>query len=89
MKKVYVGTILLDAVCLLAMALHKTKWFVIILSAMSGVIYCSTFTIPYMLVAHYHSKNMVSDFISLYINLHSLSKFTHLKKRGSTLVGKK
>ncbi|KAK7601679.1 hypothetical protein V9T40_009120 [Parthenolecanium corni] len=57
-KKVYVGTILLDAVCLLAMALHKTKWFVIILSAMSGVIYCSTFTIPYMLVAHYHSKNM-------------------------------
>lgn len=60
LKPVYIGTILLNSLCLVLMALVKAKVVVIILSAISGIIYCTIVTIPYMLIAHYHVKKTVS-----------------------------
>lgn len=56
LKCVYIGTICLDSLCLILMAVVKDKIIVIILSAISGIIYCTIVTIPYMLIAHYHVK---------------------------------
>ncbi|XKL66955.1 hypothetical protein PGB90_010375 [Kerria lacca] len=56
-KQVYTATILLNAISLMVMAVVKSQIFVIFLSAMSGIIYYTSFAIPYMLVAHYHSEN--------------------------------
>lgn len=58
LKKVYVGSILVDAVALLLMAAFRNKIAVIILSALCGVLYATLFTVPYILIAHYHSTDV-------------------------------
>lgn len=42
------------------MAITKHKIGVIIFSGTAGIMYSTLFTMPYLLVAHYHSKEIVS-----------------------------
>lgn len=42
------------------MALSRAKFSVIVFSWTAGVMYSTLFTMPYLLVAHYHSMGTVS-----------------------------
>lgn len=52
-------SILIDGVALLLMVLLQSKMAVLLLSAGCGILYSSMFTIPYILLAHYHDTNVV------------------------------
>ncbi|XP_037954089.1 proton-associated sugar transporter A [Teleopsis dalmanni] len=54
-KKVYVGGLLFYCVGMTLMALTRCKESVIIFSWTAGVMYSTLFTMPYLIVAHYHS----------------------------------
>ncbi|XP_017774154.1 PREDICTED: proton-associated sugar transporter A [Nicrophorus vespilloides] len=56
-KKVYVGGLLIYSSGMLLMALTKHKVGVILFSWTAGVMYSTLFTMPYLLVAHYHSTS--------------------------------
>jgi solute carrier family 45 protein 1/2/4 len=43
------------------MALSRSKWGVLLFSWSAGVMYSTLFTMPYLLVAHYHETDMVSN----------------------------
>ncbi|XKL66956.1 hypothetical protein PGB90_010376 [Kerria lacca] len=58
LKRIYLCSILLDSVSLLLIALLKNKFAVIVLSVSCGIFYATLFTVPYILVAHYHSNNI-------------------------------
>ncbi|XP_050294131.1 proton-associated sugar transporter A isoform X2 [Anthonomus grandis grandis] len=57
-KKVYIGGLLTYSVGMLMMALTKNKVGVIVFSGTAGVMYSTLFTMPYLLVAHYHAKGV-------------------------------
>lgn len=59
--------------CLMAMT--KAKASVIIFSWCAGVMYSTLFTMPYLLVAHYHSEGCVSVIIYVY------GEALHLEKK--------
>ncbi|XP_034475477.1 proton-associated sugar transporter A [Drosophila innubila] len=54
-KSVYVGGLLFYCVGMTLMALTRAKFSVILFSWTAGVMYSTLFTMPYLLVAHYHS----------------------------------
>ncbi|CAH1374088.1 membrane-associated transporter protein [Tenebrio molitor] len=54
-KKVYVGGLLVYSSGMLLMAVTKHKIGVILFSWTAGVMYSTLFTMPYLLVAHYHA----------------------------------
>ncbi|XP_017467325.1 PREDICTED: proton-associated sugar transporter A-like [Rhagoletis zephyria] len=54
-KVVYVGGLLFYSIGMTLMALTRAKASVIIFSWTAGVMYSTLFTMPYLLVAHYHS----------------------------------
>ncbi|XP_065169370.1 proton-associated sugar transporter A isoform X1 [Atheta coriaria] len=54
-KRVYVGGLLVYSSGMCLMALTKHKVGVIIFSWTAGVMYSTLFTMPYLLVAHYHT----------------------------------
>lgn len=62
-KTVYVGGLLFYCIGMTLMALTKAKFSVIIFSWAAGVMYSTLFTMPYLLVAHYHSQGIVSILI--------------------------
>jgi hypothetical protein len=45
---------------MLMLALTRNRYAVIIFSASAGVMYSTLFTLPYLLVAHYHAAGTVS-----------------------------
>lgn len=55
-KYVYVGGLLVYSSGMLLMAITKHKVGVILFSWTAGVMYSTLFTMPYLLVAHYHAK---------------------------------
>ncbi|KAG5866760.1 hypothetical protein JTB14_019953 [Gonioctena quinquepunctata] len=55
-KKVYVGGLLVYSTGMFLMAITKHKVGVILFSWTAGVMYSTLFTMPYLLVAHYHAK---------------------------------
>ncbi|XP_055585955.1 proton-associated sugar transporter A [Uranotaenia lowii] len=57
-KKVYVGGLLFYCCGMSLMALTKHKVGVIVFSWAAGVMYSTLFTMPYLLVAHYHSEGI-------------------------------
>lgn len=61
-RPVYVGGLLVYSLGMLLMAVTKHKVGVIIFSWTAGVMYSTLFTMPYLLVAHYHSKETVCKF---------------------------
>ncbi|XP_036232925.1 proton-associated sugar transporter A isoform X2 [Bactrocera oleae] len=54
-KVVYVGGLLFYSMGMALMALSRAKLSVIVFSWTAGVMYSTLFTMPYLLVAHYHS----------------------------------
>jgi len=62
-KRVYVGGLVTYSVGMLMMALIRNRAGVIIFSGTAGVMYSTLFTMPYLIVAHYHAKGMVSGFL--------------------------
>ncbi|TRY68433.1 hypothetical protein TCAL_01367 [Tigriopus californicus] len=57
-KPVYIGGQLVYCVGMIFMALSQSKWGVLLFSWSAGVMYSTLFTMPYLLVAHYHETNM-------------------------------
>ncbi|KAF5300445.1 hypothetical protein FQA39_LY02244 [Lamprigera yunnana] len=55
-RRVYVGGLLIYSFGMLLMGVIKHKVGVIVFSWTAGVMYSTLFTIPYLLVAHYHAK---------------------------------
>jgi len=43
------------------MAWFRTKWGVLLFSWSAGVMYSTLFTMPYLIVAHYHETNTYSE----------------------------
>ena len=62
----YVVSQLVYTVGAAAMALSRHRIAVVLLSVCPGVMYATLFTMPYLLVAHYHSTNMVRQHYVLY-----------------------
>lgn len=60
-KKTYVGGLLFNSIGMTIMALTRARISVIVFSATAGVMYSTLFTMPYLLVAHYHSNGTVSE----------------------------
>lgn len=58
-KNVYVGGLLVYSSGMLLMAITKHRFGVIVFSWSAGVMYSTLFTMPYLLIAHYHSKGTV------------------------------
>ncbi|XP_061399441.1 proton-associated sugar transporter A [Musca vetustissima] len=54
-KKVYVGGLLFYCCGMMLMAMTRAKASVIIFSWAAGVMYSTLFTMPYLLIAHYHA----------------------------------
>lgn len=59
-RKVYIGGLLFYCSGMTMMALTKHRVGVILFSWTAGVMYSTLFTMPYLLVAHYHSEGIVS-----------------------------
>lgn len=59
-KKVYIGGLLFYCTGMALMALTKNRVGVIVFSWAAGVMYSTLFTLPYLLVAHYHAQGTVS-----------------------------
>ncbi|KAL1513016.1 hypothetical protein ABEB36_002502 [Hypothenemus hampei] len=57
-RKVYVGGLLTYSAGMLAMALTKNKIGVIVFSGTAGVMYSTLFTMPYLMIAHYHARGV-------------------------------
>ncbi|XP_064468930.1 proton-associated sugar transporter A-like [Ornithodoros turicata] len=58
-KPVYIAGQLVYSVGMILMAMLRSKAAVLLLSPTTGVMYATLFTMPYILVAHYHSSQMV------------------------------
>lgn len=56
-KPVYVGGQLVYSIGMVAMAMTKSRWGVLVFSCSAGVMYSTLFTMPYLLVAHYHETD--------------------------------
>lgn len=57
-KRVYIGGLLFYSAGMTMMAITKHKIGVILFSWTAGVMYSTLFTMPYLLVANYHSKGV-------------------------------
>jgi len=60
-RRVYVISQLVYTVGAAAMAVSRHRIAVVLLSVCPGIMYATLFTMPYILVAHYHSTNTVCD----------------------------
>ncbi|XP_037950169.1 proton-associated sugar transporter A [Teleopsis dalmanni] len=56
-KLVYITGILYYGVGMLVLGIWPTKWGALFFSTSAGILYGTLFTMPYILVAHYHAKN--------------------------------
>ncbi|XP_078581415.1 membrane-associated transporter protein-like isoform X1 [Branchiostoma floridae x Branchiostoma japonicum] len=57
-RAVYMAGQMTHCVGMLAMGLIRQRWAVIVLSCAAGVLYATIFTIPFILVASYHSQGL-------------------------------
>ena len=86
-RNVYVCGLVLDSLGMLLMALTRHRYAVIVFSAAAGVMYSTLFTVPYLLVAHYHASRTVSDGLEWYISsrngfLHSIAHYLRVNYWG-------
>lgn len=58
-KPVYIGGQLVYCLGMVAMALTRSKWGVLVFSWSAGIMYSTLFTMPYLLVAHYHETDSI------------------------------
>ena len=64
-KPVYIGGQLVYSIGMIFMAIARSKWGVILFSWSAGIMYSTLFTMPYLIVAHYHETDCVSISIKL------------------------
>ncbi|KAG8200107.1 hypothetical protein JTE90_001960 [Oedothorax gibbosus] len=60
-KPTYIGGQLVYSVGMVVMAVTRHKVAVILLSPTAGIMYATLFTMPYLLIAHYHCTNKFSE----------------------------
>ncbi|KAL3836293.1 hypothetical protein ACJMK2_021730 [Sinanodonta woodiana] len=60
-RNVYVGGQLVYSLGMVIMAVTRNKAAVLILSTTAGIMYATLFTMPYVLIAHYHSSGQFSQ----------------------------
>ncbi|XP_050419603.1 proton-associated sugar transporter A isoform X1 [Adelges cooleyi] len=60
-KRVYTGGLLFYSAGMFMMAVTRHKFSVIFFSWAAGVMYSTMFTMPFLLIAHYHSTNKFSE----------------------------
>lgn len=60
-KSVYIISQLVYCVGMIIMAIVRNPVTVILLSPTAGIMYATLFTMPYMIVANYHTKGQVRD----------------------------
>jgi hypothetical protein len=65
------------------MPISSARWGVLVFSWSAGVMYSTLFTMPYLLVAHYHETDTVGHYASLYFD-DEQKKILYLE-RGSQL----
>jgi len=58
-KPVYIGGQLVYSVGMVGLAITRSKWGVLVFSLTAGVMYSTLFTMPYLLVAHYHETDTI------------------------------
>jgi len=58
-KPVYIGGQLVYCLGMVAMAITRSKWGVLVFSWSAGIMYSTLFTMPYLLVAHYHETDSI------------------------------
>jgi len=58
-KPVYIGGQLVYSLGMVCMAVTRSKWGVLVFSWSAGVMYSTLFTMPYLLVAHYHETDTI------------------------------
>jgi len=58
-KPVYIGGQLVYSLGMVCLALTRSKWGVLVFSLTAGVMYSTLFTMPYLLVAHYHETDTI------------------------------
>ena len=68
-KPVYIGGQLVYSIGMIFMAIARSTWGVILFSWSAGIMYSTLFTMPYLIVAHYHETDCVSISIKLKHNL--------------------
>ena len=59
-RPVYAGGQLVYSIGMVFMALARSKLGVIVFSCSAGIMYSTLFTMPYLIVAHYHETDTVS-----------------------------
>lgn len=74
-RKVYVGGLCFYSVGMALMALTRYKLSVLVFSWTAGVMYSTLFTMPYLLVANYHNKGVVSEEIRNCNRINNLFSF--------------
>lgn len=78
-KRIYIGGLLFYSCGMCMLALTRAPSCVIIFSWCAGVMYSTLFTMPYLLVAHYHSEGCVCiSLLHKWIIIHSIIKFNNL-----------
>lgn len=65
-KRVYIGGLLTYSTGMFVMVVTRSKIAVIFLSGAAGIMYATVFTMPYVLVVHYHVQGVVSVIQLLY-----------------------
>lgn len=80
-KPVYIGGQLVYTVGMILMAITRSKWGVLVFSWSAGVMYSTLFTMPYLLVAHYHETDTIQCEDSWFLS--QIRKLLASVKRGT------
>ncbi|PIK35308.1 putative membrane-associated transporter protein [Apostichopus japonicus] len=56
-KTIYICNHLIYSFCMACLALIRTKWAIFVFSASAGIQYSTLFTLPFILLARYHTTD--------------------------------
>jgi solute carrier family 45 protein 1/2/4 len=59
-RTVYVGGLLVYALGMAVLVTFKAKWLALVCCITTGICYATLYTMPFLLVAQYHAKSIVS-----------------------------
>ncbi|XP_041674419.1 proton-associated sugar transporter A-like [Drosophila eugracilis] len=78
-KPVYVGGLLFYSIGMALMALTRAKLSVLVFSWTAGIMYSTLFTMPYLLVAHYHNVS-TKEFANI-LEVKATKRLIYIKKK--------
>ncbi|XP_077994123.1 membrane-associated transporter protein-like [Glandiceps talaboti] len=85
-KPVYISNILFYSVGMAILAIARTPAAVIVLSITAGVMYATIFTMPFLILAHYHSSDTVNR-ISIHTTMIVFEKLHSGEEKRSQVRG--